>query len=135
MNWSTQTALAGPISAAQDGERGLFEAGQVEQLDLAPPHPDQALVLEALLGPASLVLGSLLAFDVQGVGSDPDDTASFAPVTSVSVAKSVIVAGGMLAAVPLVEQRFLTVGEPLTVTLLATGLAGLAIVGRRRVPA
>jgi hypothetical protein len=136
--------ISGPISAILGGSGTLLVSYEVSALSpiisgaslLAPGATvgagAQAMVIESLLGPASEVLGSLFAFDVEGVGADPDDTANFTPVSSVSVVKSVMVTGGMLAAMPMVEQRFLAVGEPLTVLLLAGGLAGLAIAGRRR---
>jgi hypothetical protein len=136
--------ISGPISAILGGSGTLLVSYEVSALSpiisgaslLAPGATvgagAQALVVETLLGPASEVLGSLFVFDVEGVGADPDDTAGFTPVSSVSVVKSVIVGGGMLAAMPMVEQRFLALGEPLTGVLLAGGLVGLAIAGRRR---
>jgi hypothetical protein len=136
--------ISGPISAILGGSGTLLVSYEVSALSpiisgaslLAPGATigtgAQALIVESLLGPASEVLGSLFVFDVEGVGADPDDSAGFTPVSSVSVVKSVIVGGGMLAAMPMVEQRFLTVPEALPLSLLAVGLAGLAIAGRRR---
>ena len=92
----------------------------------------QAWAMEALLDPAFAVLGTLFAFDIEGVGADPDDATGFAPVSGVSVTKAIQVGGGTFAALPFVEQRFSVVPEPVTQLLLAGGLAGLAIAGRRR---
>jgi hypothetical protein len=91
----------------------------------------QAWVGESLLDGASLPLASLFAFDVEGVGSDPSDAASFATVDTVQVVKTVHVGSGLFAALPLVDQRFLFVPEPLTLVLLTLGLGGLALWGRR----
>jgi len=136
--------ISGPLSAILGGSGTLLISYEVSALSpiisgaslLAPGATvgagAQALVVESLLGPASEVLGSLFVFDVEGGGADPDDAAGFTPVSSVSVVKSVIVGGGLLAAMPMVEQRFFALGEPLTVILLVGGLAGLAIAGRRR---
>jgi hypothetical protein len=136
--------ISGPISAILGGSGTLLVSYEVSALSPIISGASllaagatvgagaQALVVESLLGPASEVLGTLFVFDVEGVGADPDDTTGFTPVSSVSVVKSVIVGGGMVAAMPVLEQRFLAVGEPLTVVLLAGGLAGLAIAGRRR---
>jgi hypothetical protein len=136
--------ISGPISAILGGSGTLLVAYEVSALSsiisgaslLAPGATvgtgSQALVVDSLLGPGSVVLGSLFAFDVEGVGADPDDSAGFTPVSSVSVAKTVVVGGGMLAAMPMVEQRFLVLSEPLRLILLGSGVAGLVIAGRRR---
>jgi hypothetical protein len=136
--------IVGPISAILGGSGTLLVSYEVSAPSpiiggaslLAPGATvgtgAQALVVESLLGPASEVLGSLFVFDVEGVGADPDDSAGFVPVASVSVAKAVMISGGMLAAIPMLEQRFLTVAEPLPLMLLGGGLAGLAVAGRRR---
>jgi len=136
--------ISGLISAILGGSGTLLVSYEVSALSpiisgaslLAPGATvgtgAQALVVESLLGPGSEVLGELFVFDVEGVGADPDDSAGFTPVSSVSVAKTVVVGGGMLAAIPMLEQRFLAVPEPLPLILIGSGLAGLAIAGRRR---
>jgi hypothetical protein len=136
--------ISGLISAILGGSGTLLVSYEVSALSpiisgaslLAPGATvgtgAQALVVESLLGPGSEVLGELFVFDVEGVGAGLDDTAGFTPVSSVSVAKTVVVGGGMLAAIPMLEQRFLAVPEPLPLILIGSGLAGLAIAGRRR---
>jgi len=136
--------ISGPISAILGGSGTLLLSYEVSALSpiiggasllasgVTIGAGAQALVVESLLGPASNVLGSLVVFDIEGVGADPDSTAGFTPASSVSVAKTITVGGGMVAAMPMVEQHFLAVEEPLTGVLLASGLAGLAIAGRRR---
>ncbi len=86
----------------------------------------QAWVGESLLGPASEVLGSLFVYDIEGVGSDPSDAIGFAAVSQISVAKTVNLGGGLFAAVPVIDQRFQFIPEPVTMVLLTIGLVGLA---------
>jgi hypothetical protein len=91
----------------------------------------QAWVGETLLDAASQPLGALFAYTVVGVGSDTFEQTSFAAVSTVQVAKTLHVGSGLFAALPLVEQRFLVVPEPLTLVLLTLGISGLAFWGRR----
>ena len=86
----------------------------------------QAWVAESLLGPANEVLGSLFTYDIEGVGSVPSDSIAFAPVPQLSVAKTVSLGGGLFAAIPVIDQRFQFIPEPITMWLLTLGLVGLA---------
>lgn len=91
----------------------------------------QAWVSSSLLDAASLPLASLFVFDVEGVGATPSASAGFAPVSVLQVVATANVASGVFAALPVIDQRFLVVPEPLTLMLLALGLGGLAAWGRR----
>jgi hypothetical protein len=85
-----------------------------------------AWVGESLLGPANEVLGSLFTYDIEGVGSDPSDVIAFAAVPQLSVAKTVSLGGGLFVAIPVIDQRFQFIPEPVTMWLLTLGLVGLA---------
>jgi hypothetical protein len=89
-----------------------------------------ALVSEAMLGPGASVLGTMLAFDLEGIGADDTDTLVFgAPVPLVRVTKAIILGGGEASAIPLVTQTFssLAVHEPASVAVLMLGMAALAL--------
>jgi hypothetical protein len=136
--------IAGPLTSALGDSGTMIVSYQVsaggpliEGASLLAPAVtigpgSLAWAAEAVLGPALDVLGTLLAFDF-GPVSDPDDSLSFAPVSLLSVIKVIHVDSGLVSALPFVEQRFAVVPEPMTLLLLAGGLAGLAIAGRRRV--
>ena len=86
----------------------------------------QAWVAESLLGPANQVLGSLFSYDIEGVGSDPSDFIAFTAVSQLSVAKTVSLGGGLFAAIPVIDQRFQFIPEPVAMWMLTLGLVGLA---------
>jgi hypothetical protein len=92
----------------------------------------QALVAESLFGPGNDPLSTLLVYDVVGVGTVPLSSTSFGPVSELSVAETQQVQSGAFAAVPFVDQRFVVVPEPMTAFLLAAGMMGLLLSGRRR---
>ena len=94
---------------------------------------DQAWVGESLFGPANEALGSLFVYDVEGVGSDASDDVAFAAVPGLSVAKTVGIGSGMFAAIPVIDQHFAFVPEPVTTWMLTLGLVGLAWWRPRRV--
>ena len=87
---------------------------------------------ESPSGPGNTTLGTLVVYDVTGVGTVPVASASFGPVSEVSVAESMQVKSGVFAAVPFTDQRFVVVPEPMTFVLLGAGLMGLFVTGRRR---
>jgi len=109
----------------------IIEAASLVAPGLTIGTGAQAWAAEALVGPGAVFLGSLFAFDIEGVGTDPSDSIGFAPVSELSVTKTLQVGGGSFASLSFVEQTFV-VPEPMTVLLLAGGLAGLAFAGRRR---
>lgn len=135
--------LSGPLSAVLGDAGTLLLSYTVTAIDpilvgaslLAPASTigpgSLAWVGESLLDASSFPIASLFVFDVEGVGANAFDATPFAPVSAIQVAKVVNVASGFFAAIPLVEQRFLFVPEPLTLMLLTLGLGGLALWGRK----
>jgi len=121
--------LSYTVSAANPilGGASLFAAGTTIGAGA------QAWVGESLFGPGNSVLGSLFVYAIEGVGSDPSDAAAFAPVSEVMVAKSVNLGSGTFAALPVIDQRFVLVPEPVAMWLLTVGLVGLAWWRPRRV--
>jgi hypothetical protein len=114
--------LSYTVSAADPILTGasLFAAGMT--LDAG----SLAWVGESLLDPANAPLGSLFVYAIDGVGSDPSDAVGFAPVSQIAVAKTVNLASGTFAALPVIDQRFLLVPEPIAMWMLTLGLVGLA---------
>ena len=92
----------------------------------------QALVTESLAGPGNTPVGTLVVYDVAGVGTIPFSSMTFGPVSELSIAETLQVKSGAFAAVPLVDQHFLTVPEPMTFVLFSSGTIGLLVSGRRR---
>lgn len=92
-----------------------------------------ALVSESLLaGCGGSPIATLLALNVVGDAYEPADAVGFPAVTKIEVVKVISLTSGLLAVVPHVDQRFAVVPEPLPLALLAGGLTGLAVAGRRR---
>jgi hypothetical protein len=86
---------------------------------------------ESVFAPGDVPIASLFVFDIEGVGSDPSDAASFAPQSAISVAKSVQVGGGSFAVIPVLDQRFSLVPEPWSLLMVSSGLLGLALWSQR----
>jgi len=99
---------------------------------IAEGSGSQALVAESVSGPGNTPLATLVVYDVAGVGTVSLASASFGPVSELSVAKTMQVRSGLFAAVPFVDQRFVVVPEPMTFFLLGAGLMGLFVSGNRR---
>jgi hypothetical protein len=91
-----------------------------------------ALVSDSLLDEGGDPLATLLALNAFGDPADLSDAASFGPVPKLQVVKVISLTSGVVAAAPHVDQRFSVVPEPLTLAMLASGLSGLAMAGRRR---
>lgn len=120
--------LSYDVTTAGPGITGasLYSSG------IAVGSGSQALVAESLSGPGNTTLGTLVVYDVAGVGTVPFASASFGPVFELSVAETMQVRSGAFAAVPFTDQRFVVVPEPITFVLLGAGLMGLFVTGRRR---
>jgi hypothetical protein len=136
--------ISGPVSATL-GETGTLlisydvttaapgiTGASLYSSGIAVGTGSQALVAESLSGPGNAPLGTLVVYDVVGVGTVPLASASFGPVSELSVAKTLQVKSGVFAAVPFVDQRFVVVPEPMTFFLLGAGMMGLFVSGRRR---
>ncbi|MEB2345001.1 MAG: hypothetical protein OZ948_09680 [Deltaproteobacteria bacterium] len=135
--------LTGPLSVTLGGEATVLvsyvveAAAGIEGAALFSPlvavgTGAAALVSESLLAEGGGPLATLLALSVDGGSSDPSDAAGFAAVTRIEVVKVISLTGTLLAVAPHVDQRFTVVPEPLPLALLAGGLTGLAVAGRRR---
>jgi hypothetical protein len=119
------------ISYAVEAAAGIDSASLFAPL-VAAGTDSGALVSDSLLDENSDPLATLLALNVFGDGSDFSDAAGFAATTKLQVVKVISLTSGVIAAVPHVDQRFSVVPEPLTLAMLASGLTGLAVSGRRR---
>jgi hypothetical protein len=91
-----------------------------------------ALVAESVFDVANVPLGSMVVYDVTGVGSIDLASTSFAGVSGLSVAKTLQVKSGTFAAIPFADQHFVVVAEPVTFFMLGAGMMGLLVGGRRR---
>ncbi|HTF33681.1 MAG TPA: PEP-CTERM sorting domain-containing protein [Myxococcota bacterium] len=136
--------ISGPVSATL-GETGTLllsydvtttgpgiTGASLYSSGIAVGSGSQAVVAESLSGPGNTALGTLVVYDVAGVGSVPVASASFGPVSELSVAKTMQVKSGLFAAVPFVDQRFVVVPEPITFFLLGAGMMGLFVSGSHR---
>lgn len=92
-----------------------------------------ALVSDSLLDAGGDPVAELLALRVAGAGAPIlSDGAGFPAVSKLEVVKVIQLTTGIFAAAPHVDQRFFAVPEPLTLMMLASGLTGLTVAGRRR---
>lgn len=135
--------LSGPLSVLLGDAGTLLISYTVSALDpilvgasvsaagVAIGAGSQAWVGESLFDAANVPVGSLFTYAIDGVGAVPFDSVGFAATSVVAVAKTIHVESGLFAALPVIDQRFLVVPEPLTLVLLALGLGGLALWGQR----
>ncbi len=135
--------ISGPVSATL-GETGTLllsydvttgglgiTGASLYSSGIAVGTGSQALVAKSLFGPGNTALGTLVVYDVAGVGTVPLSSASFGPVSGLSVAETLQVRSGLFADLPFVDQRFVVVPEPMTLLLLGVGMMGLFLSGRR----
>jgi hypothetical protein len=120
LSYDVTTAAPGIVGAS------LFSGG------FAVGTGSQALVDESLSGPGNTSLGLMVVYDVAGVGTVPSASTPFGPVSNVSIAETLQVTSGVFAAVPLVDNRFVVVPEPMTLLLFSSGMIGLLLSGRPR---
>jgi hypothetical protein len=92
----------------------------------------QTYVADSFFGPGNTPLGSLFVYAIEGAGEQVLDSLALAGPSSLHVVKTVNVSGGIFAAAPFVDQRFLAVPEPVSLALMMSGLLGLAWFARRR---
>jgi hypothetical protein len=137
--------IAGPLSTLFDEEATLLVSYVVEATGsfgiegaslfsplVAAGSGAAALVSDSIFDADGNPLAQLLALNVFGVGSTLSDSASFAEQAKLEVVKVVALGGGVFSSAPHVDQRFFAVPEPITLAMLASGLVGLAVAGRRR---
>jgi hypothetical protein len=137
--------IAGPLSTLMDQDATLLVSYVVEATGsfgiegaslfsplVAVGPGAAALVSDSILDGDGNALAQLLALNVFGVGSTLSESASFAAQAKLQVVKVVALGGGVFSAAPHVDQRFFAVPEPITLAMLASGLVGLAVAGRRR---
>lgn len=136
--------LSGPLSALLGASGTLLLSYDVSSSDpggitgarlfadaLVVGDGAQAYVADSLFAPDDTPLGSLFVFAATGAGSDALDTLGIAGASALHVVKSVNVRAGTFAAIPFVDQQFLSVPEPLPLLMMLGGLTGLARAGRR----
>lgn len=140
--------LAGPIGVA-DGELGdlllsftvettgslVIDGASLFSNVRAFGEGSLASVAEDLGGIDLGVQDPLLVLATGGGGFVPGASVSFAPVSSISITKDVLVKSsqpGHIAAISLVDQTFSVIPEPATLALVGLGSVGLLLVGRRR---
>jgi hypothetical protein len=139
--------LGGPLSVPPAGDGSLMISYTVTVLDdleivgasllaegLVIGDGARTVATTTLFDAPAASAGSLATFAVAGVASVASDALGLSPRTALSVVHSIQLRGGTLAAIPLLEQRFVAVPEPETLMLVSMGLIGVFYAGRRRRP-